>query len=91
MSYMIVVVDDDAEHVHPAIYLTHKSALKTLKTEIRKMVGTIEESDEPGFFAKLEQATTFDALYHLTNGAHWGENDIKILHVIDLTTATVVF
>jgi hypothetical protein len=90
MSYMIVVVDDDAEHVHPYICLTYDSALESFKQEIRKMFGK-DGDGEPDFFEKLEAATTFDALYHLVDGAHWGENDIKILHVIDLATATAVF
>jgi hypothetical protein len=90
---MIVVVDDDAEHVHPYVSLTEKWALINLKKEITKMVGQKGEDNSgvTDFYERLETTATFDDVYKLVDGAHWGENDIKVIHVIDLTTATVVF
>jgi len=83
-TYMVIEVDDDAEHVHPAIYLTKEAALNGLKKKVAPMIAS-------ELYERLEAVTTFETLYELTGGCHWGDNAIKLFHVIKLAKAEPVF
>jgi len=84
--WALVELTDDAERAHVTCFNEFEEALDALKDLIVEMYkGTFdEEEEEIAFNSAVDDASNLTMLEDLTDGFHFGENDIKIWHLVQV-------
>ena len=77
MAYILIILSDDGDNISSlGIYKSEKGLVEDLKMVILEG-GEWEEWE-------VKKAKSFDDLDDFTDGFHWGENDVRLIHMYEI-------